>query len=334
LNSLPVRAEQLVDIDTLDAFYDERYEGEYMASHGDQEVWRTLDVLRAAQLPPAPDVVDYGCGRGAWVPILRRAFPGCSVVGVEISSKAVADARRAHPDSEFHVFDGHQAPLPDACADLVFSYHVIEHVVDLDESIGDMVRLVRPGGYACAILPCGNRGSVEELATRLVTDGLEFSGTGERRFFYEDPSHLRRLTSSELTARFNSHGCELVEAFFSRHLAAVDYLAGSSGVVRQVFDPTRAKSRGAAVALSALRAAYFSVAALKKASHTPREDLVGMAKRGAPARRVTAAGALAARPIAALALRAIEDELPRREWQRSAREPRGGAAQFLLFRKR
>jgi SAM-dependent methyltransferase len=328
-----MRAEPLVDIDTLDAFYDERYEGEYMAWHGDQEVWRTLDVLRAARVPPAPDVVDYGCGRGAWVPVLRRAFPGCRVVGVEISSKAVAEARRTHPDSEFHAFDGRRAPVPDASADLVFSYHVIEHVADLDESIGDMVRVVSPGGYACAILPCGNRGSVEELATRLVTDGLELSATGEQRFFYEDPGHLRRLTSSELIARFNSHGCELEAALYSRHLAAVDYLAGSPSVVRQVFDPARAKSRGAAVALSALRAAYFSVAALKKATHTPRDHLVSMATHGAPARRLTAAGAILARPVAARVLRAIEDELPRREWQRSAREPHGGAAQFLLFRK-
>jgi hypothetical protein len=58
-----------------------------------------------------------------------------------------------------------------------------------------------------------------------------------------------------------------------------------------------------------------------------------MARAGSPKRRAGAALALAVRPVAGPVLRAVEERLPRHEWERSAHEPRGGAAQFLVFRK-
>lgn len=325
---------QGVDIGRLEAFYDERYEGDYMSGLADLEIWRTRETLRRILLPPSPRIVDYGCGRGVWGPVLRAAFAGARVVGIEISSKAVAAARLTQPEHEFVVFDGRRAPLPDGSIDLVFSYHVLEHVLDLGGSVADMARLVRDGGYVCAILPCANRGSIEELATRLVENGVERSSTGEARFFYEDPGHLRRLTSDQLTAAFAEHGCELVTELYARHLAAVSYIGSWPALVRQMFDPTRARTRRAAVLLSLMRTLLFPAAALLKTYHLGLGGLVRKLRRAQDAKsRLVCLGALLALPIALPLGHALEIVLPRREWQRTCGAPRGAVAQFLVFRK-
>jgi len=317
----------------LEAVYEERYEGDYMSAHSSVELWRVGEVLRSIRLPEGAAIVDYGCGRGRWIPMLLDAFPAARVTGIDISPKAIEEARRAHPEHEFKAFDGSSAPLGDALSDLVFSYHVLEHVVDLPQTVADMSRIVRPGGYVVAILPCGNRGSLEELATRLVEGGVERSATGEERFAYEDPTHLRRLTSAQLAAAFDGCGCELVHEFYSRHLAAVSYL--SPATVRDIFEPRRARSAAAAAVLAILRVTLLCTGAVVKLHQAPRARLRLMARSDRGARkRLLARAALLAQPLLRPVGSALEVELPRREWRRTSSRRTGGAAQFLVFRKR
>jgi len=322
-----------VSVSELDAYYDERYRGDYMVGHDSLEAWRVADVLRSIALPKRPAVVDYGCGRGAWVPLLREVFPDAQVVGVEISPTAVEQARGLHPDCEFSAFDGTSAPLPDGSSDLVFSYHVLEHVLDLDETVADMARLARPGGYVCAILPSGNPASIEELTTRLVADGVGRSVTGESRFFFEDPGHLRRLTSEQLAERFAAHGCELVGEFHTRRLAALQYISSSPPFIRELFAPRRGSNPAAAGALALLHLSFMSAAALVRARQVGGRRLFRQLGGGpGPARRLAAAGGLLAAPLAIPLARGLE-ALARREWRRTSGRRRGAAAQFLVFRK-
>jgi SAM-dependent methyltransferase len=37
-------------------------------------------------------------------------------------------------------------PLPDACADAVYSHHVVEHLPDVPAHFGDVLRVLKPGG--------------------------------------------------------------------------------------------------------------------------------------------------------------------------------------------
>lgn len=146
-------------------------------------------------------ILDYGCGQGGWIEHLSGALPGARVAGVEISGEAVGKVRARMPGIEIREFDGERAPMEDETFDLVFSYHVLEHVLDIEATVRDMSRLVRRGGYLCAMLPCGNAGSFEERLTRLMRDGKHRSITGSMRFYFEDPTHLRRMESDRIPAR-------------------------------------------------------------------------------------------------------------------------------------
>jgi SAM-dependent methyltransferase len=324
-----------LDLSDLDSYYDSRYAGNYMADVAPLEAWRTRQALaRAEELPTDPVIVDYGCGRGAWLPVLLDAFPGARITGIEISTTAVEAARQSHPRAEFIAFDGRRAPLDDESADLVFSYHVIEHVLDLEQSVRDMVRLTRPGGYICAILPCGNAGSLDRIATRLTRGGIEASSTGEPRFFYEDDGHLRRLTSRHLASIFERNGCTWVAGLYSRHLAAVSFACAWPGLVRRMFDPSQARTRPGGLLLRVLRLSLLPLALALKIHWTDRQKLTrGLRTGPGPRRRLSSAVALLILPVAQPVGRLLGTTLPRWEWERTAPVPRGAVAQFLVFRR-
>jgi SAM-dependent methyltransferase len=67
--------------------------------------WLTLVCERAGHAP----VLELGCGKGQDTATLVQA--GCSVVAIDLSASAIAQARQAVPQAEFHVKDIRQ-PFP------------------------------------------------------------------------------------------------------------------------------------------------------------------------------------------------------------------------------
>lgn len=323
------QAEQRADLKKL---YERRYEGDYMSedaftrwSHSGVELQRVEDTL--GRIPPDDigSVLDYGCGRGEWSDLLRATFTGSIIHGVDISETAIGKAAREHPAGRFRVFDGMRAPYADGSFDLVFTYHVLEHVLDLDDVVADMTRLVRPGGYLCIIFPCGNPGSLEARLVARIEGGLEAAPTGDTRFFYEDPTHLRRMTSDTIIGMLQGHGLALREAFFAHQwFGAIEWISRSGrAFARDLFDTRRAAGRSDR---AALRAIGWPVRALALLS-----DLAGSdpARQTDKRKRLVLRALLPVRLLGRLARRALE-ALARWEW-RTRRTQRNGSAQFLVF---
>ena len=170
---------------------------------------------------------------------------------------------RGSPFHEFSSFDGGRAPFPDGSFDLVFSYHVLEHVADVEASVAEIGRLVRPGGHACIIFPCGNRGSFEERIIRMMKGGKEPTADGGTVFFYETgDGHLRRMTTDQTAVLFKGNGFSLVCAWHSgQFLGAVDWLCRASGpgYIRNVFFGRAPVSRRAGVVIRAAAAVFLGV---------------------------------------------------------------------------
>jgi SAM-dependent methyltransferase len=145
-------------------------------------------------------------------------FPESQICGIDISDVAIEKAQTRFPKYRFSSFDGTKAPFPDASFNLIYSYHVLEHVSDIEACISDISRMIKKDGYVCLIFPCGNHHSFEEKIMNLMENGKETSSAGSIVYFYETKiGHLRRMSSQETISLFNKNGLILVKQFYSNH---------------------------------------------------------------------------------------------------------------------
>lgn len=312
--------------------YDQRYDGDYMDAdaystwvHEGLAAHRVKQTLQHIPNQPAR-ILDYGCGQGKWTPLLHALFPKAEIVGLDISEVAAEKAARKYPQFRFLGFDGARAPLGDAEFDLVFSFHVLEHVLDIGETVHDIARLLRAGGYACIIFPCGNKHSFEERFVSLLENGRERSPTGEQIFFFEkEEGHLRRLKSAQTITFFNKEGLTLRHEFYSgQFFAALDWLVRGTGphYINGMFRSAIPVSSLASVQLRLMRKLLLGVnrfLGYKNLDLTKRRSML----KQPLVRLVSKAASMLDEGIMKLA---------HREWDRH-RDNKAGSVQYLIFQK-
>jgi SAM-dependent methyltransferase len=133
--------------DFYPAYY--RLEGRHWWFVGRREILlRVLDrhVGRRARI----DVLDFGCGTGAFLPFLQRYG---SVSAVDGDEAAVAFChQRGHAEVR-HVAPGEPLPFADASLDLVTALDVVEHIADDVAALRELRRVLRPGGLLLVAVP-------------------------------------------------------------------------------------------------------------------------------------------------------------------------------------
>jgi 2-polyprenyl-3-methyl-5-hydroxy-6-metoxy-1,4-benzoquinol methylase len=104
-----------------------------------------------AALLPVAAYLDAGCGDGRFLAALPSLGPvPARVVGVDIADSILGTAHRAATaaglDLELVRGNLERLPLEDAEFDLVVSIQVVEHLLDPAAGIGELARVLRPGG--------------------------------------------------------------------------------------------------------------------------------------------------------------------------------------------
>ena len=99
-------------------------------------------------------ILEVGCGLGDDAAALAgRVAPGGSVLAIDGSQVMVDAARRRHGDVAglaFEVADATQLPYQDASFDGCRIDRVLQHIADPAAAIGEMARVLRPGGVLVA----------------------------------------------------------------------------------------------------------------------------------------------------------------------------------------
>jgi SAM-dependent methyltransferase len=91
---------------------------------------------------PRGRMLDVGCGVGQVVARLKRA--GFPAIGLDVS---VPNIRRACLEGlDCRLYDGHRLPFPDGYFAGAGALNVLEHVDEPEAFIGELARVVRPGG--------------------------------------------------------------------------------------------------------------------------------------------------------------------------------------------
>jgi SAM-dependent methyltransferase len=114
----------------------------------DVEYEEQILPLAAEQLAGARRVLDLGCGEGQ---IARLAAPGPAgatgvVVGVDAAAAQVAEASRRGGGPRYARSRAERLPFRAAAFDAVVTCLVLEHLSDLDAAVGEVARVLAPGG--------------------------------------------------------------------------------------------------------------------------------------------------------------------------------------------
>jgi ubiquinone/menaquinone biosynthesis C-methylase UbiE len=113
---------------------------------------RLIDaVFRLGQFHTGERLADLGCGSGVFTNLLQRR--GCSAVGLDISPKLIAMARRCFPGVEFLEGDVEALPFPAASLDGVVLSGIVHHLPDPRRCAAEVFRVLRPGGRFVAFDP-------------------------------------------------------------------------------------------------------------------------------------------------------------------------------------
>jgi ubiquinone/menaquinone biosynthesis C-methylase UbiE len=98
-------------------------------------------ALSAIPEPPAR-ALDVGTGTGAGARVAASVWPQAEIVGVDLSSEMIAQARRlASSDRErYELADSSKLPFDDASLDVVFLNNMIPF-------FDELARVVAPGGH-------------------------------------------------------------------------------------------------------------------------------------------------------------------------------------------
>jgi SAM-dependent methyltransferase len=128
--------------------------------------WRVLFILRSVvdfqlltiyrQIKPylalvQGSVLDVGCGDCAYQHLLAGK---ANYIGIDIFS---ADSFDYKGNPNIIHFDGKTIPLPDTSVDHIICSEVMEHISEPQQIIGEMYRVLKPGGDAFITIPWSAR---------------------------------------------------------------------------------------------------------------------------------------------------------------------------------
>jgi 2-polyprenyl-6-hydroxyphenyl methylase/3-demethylubiquinone-9 3-methyltransferase len=95
-------------------------------------------------------VLDAGCGTGFFS--AQAARRGASVTGLDVGVALLREARRKGITAVV-AGDAARMPIPDGCFDVVVSSECIEHTPSPRDTLRELIRVIRPGGWLAITCP-------------------------------------------------------------------------------------------------------------------------------------------------------------------------------------
>lgn len=154
-------------------------------------------ALADARLVLRPDmrVLDVGCGTGVLLDQLRQREAGVRLMGIDATPGMLARARhRMGPHAMLVEGSGDALPLADQSVDSVVSTSALHYIADMDRALGEMARVLVPGGQLVVVDWCADYLTMRalDLLLRVV-----------------DPAHERTASTARLRA--SAVGAKLVD---------------------------------------------------------------------------------------------------------------------------
>ena len=145
-------------------------------------------------------VLDVGCGDGFFTAQILQRFNLKNVYGLDISSKAVDLARLKHPEIKFQQGALNHIPEETNSIDSVTMIEVIEHLVDIEGTLKELFRVMKPGGILLITTTDFNW-------LKQVIIAIFFF----EKYFYPTNPHIRFFKKSTLADILSKNGFSIIK---------------------------------------------------------------------------------------------------------------------------
>jgi SAM-dependent methyltransferase len=96
-------------------------------------------------------LLDVACGTGGW--LQAAAALGAYPTGIDISPVALEACRRSLPQAELHCGPAEQLPFNDREFDFISCLGALEHFLDPEAALREMIRVSRPDAFFLLLVP-------------------------------------------------------------------------------------------------------------------------------------------------------------------------------------
>jgi ubiquinone/menaquinone biosynthesis C-methylase UbiE len=120
-----------------------------------EKAWRPYEayseLLQYLKVVKGKSLLDVGCGTGYF--LKQAASAGLQTYGVDISEEGVKIAQGISPTSKLQVGKGEELKFPDGSFDYVTCNGVLEHFLDMEKGIREIVRVGKSDAAFCIVVP-------------------------------------------------------------------------------------------------------------------------------------------------------------------------------------
>lgn len=115
-----------------------------------QRIWHrgrinaTLDFMKECQLKDNSKILDVGCASGWFISEIAHHYPQHKFFGIDIYRKAINYAEKHYSNISFSCADAHKLLFSKDSFDLVICANVLEHVVNPEQILTEIKRVVKP----------------------------------------------------------------------------------------------------------------------------------------------------------------------------------------------
>jgi ubiquinone/menaquinone biosynthesis C-methylase UbiE len=116
---------------------------EHFPSTIDPRIEHVRLLVRELSVLPKPLIADVGSGKGRFATVLGEEIPGARLVCSDVSLNMLAHVR---PPLSSCAASMTSLPFCDGGFDAAYATESLEHAVDIATAVGEICRIVRPGG--------------------------------------------------------------------------------------------------------------------------------------------------------------------------------------------
>ena len=134
--------------------------------------------LARRHAPQADAVLEVGCGRSRFLPVVASRYPAAQLTGIDNSQRAIeTQSRQSEPRITYVLSAIEHTPFDDGSFDVALACKSFHHWSGKQQGLDELARLLRPGGVAVIADPFTDGPLRHEWFNRLneAIDGGKFT---------------------------------------------------------------------------------------------------------------------------------------------------------------